>query len=230
MRVWSEDIKREVKGLRKKGYSYRQLIDMFDVPKSTLHWWLRDISRPDKLIFENRKRWLEKIQPLGALANKIKREKRLEKLARDVKLEVDELVINKDAAKLILSMLYWAEGSKGRDILGIANTDPRLLLLFITLLRRCYSLDESKFRLRLYIHHYHDEETLKNYWSKLLGVDRQLFHKTHRKLRNTNKRVRRNFGGICTIRYNSVHLKDELLEYAWSVSGKIVGRFKVPVV
>lgn len=203
---------------------------MFDVPKSTLHSWLRDIKRPDKLVYENRKRWLEKIQPLGALANKKKREKRLEVLKINVKKEVDSLMINNDVGKLILSMLYWAEGSKGRDILGIANTDPRILLLFITLLRRCYTLDESKFRLRIYIHHYHDEDKLKNYWSNLLEIDKGLFHKSHRKQRNANKRFRRNFGGICTIRYNSVGLKDELLEYAWSVSEKVVGGLEAPVV
>ncbi len=230
MKTWSDDIKREVRGLRRKGHTYRELIDMFDVPKSTLHWWLRDISRPDKLVYENRKRWLEIIQPLGALANKKKREKRLENLKINVKKDVDKLVFNKSDGKLILSMLYWAEGSKGRDILGIANTDPRILLLFISLLRKCYVLDESKFKLRLHIHHYHDEMKLKNYWSNLLGIDNNFFYKTYHKPRNTNKRFRRNFGGICTIKYNSVSLKDELLEYAWSVSEKIVGGLEVPVV
>lgn len=230
MKYWSEEIKNKAVVLRKRGLSYGEIGRELVVPKTTVYGWLREMGRSAVVDFKSRERWIRKIQPLGAEANRKKRERRLEELSERMKEEVSCLEIDREKARLVLAMLYWAEGSKGRDILSMANTDPRMLLLFVTLLRRVYDLDEEKFRLRLHLHHYHKEEELKEFWSDLLGIGLDKFHKSYWKPRNSNKRIRRNFGGICTLRYNNVHLKDELLFYARAVSDKVTGRNGVPVV
>lgn len=222
MRYWSEEIKKKARILRKKGFTYSELVKELGASRSTIHWWLRDMKRSSVADFRSREKWMKEIQPLGAMANKRKREERLKELTNKMKREVECLKIDKEVGKIILSMLYWAEGSKGRDVLNMVNTDPKLLSLFITLLRKCYVLDESKFRLRLHLHHYHNEEELKNFWSELLGISKDNFHKSYRKPRNPDRNFRRNFGGICTLRYNSVYLKDEVLFYALAVSDKVL--------
>ncbi len=126
-------------------------------------------------------------------------------------------------------MLYWAEGTKVRGTLQFANTDPRLILLFVSLLRLCYKLDESKFRIRLHLHYYHKAREVKNFWSKLLNISTTQFEKTYRKSRSKEKTFRRNFGGICFIKYHSVYLKEKIIQYAYVLGEKIVGTVNVPV-
>ena len=121
-------------------------------------------------------------------------------------------------------MLYWSEGSKGRGMLTFANTDPRLMLLFITLLRNCYSLDESKFRVRIHIHWYHKEKNVKQFWSELLKIPEHQFTKTYHKKRSKEQVFRKNVGGICFLIYNSDYLREQLVHYSYALGEKITGR------
>ncbi len=226
---WPEAIKEKVKKFRTQGYSYGELNHEFNIPKSTLHQWVSGIKRPDKFTKQDRIRWIKKIQPLGALANKQKREKFITALRYEISNELIHKSLSLDTKKAILSMLYWAEGAKGHDVLMFANTDPKLILLFTTLLRQCYKLDESKFRIRLHLHWYHKEGEIKKFWSSLLGVSRSQFTKTFRKKRSKEKTFRKNFGGICFLKYNSVRLKDRIIEYAFALGEKITGKVNVPV-
>ena len=109
----------------------------------------------------------------------------------------------------MLAMLYWAEGTKGvHSCVVFANTDPKLIVLFITLFRECYPVVESKFRGRMNLHDYHNEITVRDYWSKLLKIDTEKFNKTYWKKRSENKRFRENRWGIFFLTYISVEAKD----------------------
>ena len=130
----------------------------------------------------------------------------------------------------MLALLYWAEGSKGRSIVCFANTDPKLIKLFVTLLRSSFELDESKFRVRVHIHHYHDEEKVKKYWSDLTNIPLSLFNKTYHKQRSKEKTFRTNIGGICFIKYNSVYLQERIMQYAYKVADKLLVDSPVSVV
>lgn len=226
---WSETIKKRAKFLRKQGYSYGQLTQELKVAKSTLHEWIRGVKRPAKFTKLDRIRWIKEIQPLGAQGNKRKREKVIEQIINETKDEVARLQINQEMKKVILSMIYWAEGSKVRGVLQFANTDPRLILLFINLLRQCFKLDERKFRIRLHLHYYHKVKEVKNFWSNLLHIPIVQFEKTYRKSRSKEKTFRRNFGGICFVKYNSVYLKEKVIQYAYALGEKIIGKVDVPV-
>jgi hypothetical protein len=41
-------------------------------------------------------------------------------------------------------MLYWAEGSKSRNVAALTNSDPDLLSLFVRCLRQCFSVPDAK--------------------------------------------------------------------------------------
>ncbi len=123
---------------------------------------------------------------------------------------------NRTISRILLSLLYWAEGTKTRGVVRFANTDPELALLFVTLLRRSFDLDEKKFRIALHLHWYHKERDAKRYWSKLLKIPENQFNKSYRKKRSKEKRSRKNVGGICFVRYNSVYLKEQIMQYAYA--------------
>ncbi len=229
-RRWPNIIKERAKTLRAKGYSYGVLTHELKVSKSTLHQWIRGVKRPKKFSMLDRIRWIKEIQPLGAQANKRKREYFIKSLKDEIDNELKTVSLDIKIKKVILSMLYWAEGSKGaHEMVTFANTDPRMILLFITLFRQCYTIDESKLRIRLHLHYYHNEKDVKNYWSKLLHIPLTQFTKTYRKTRSKEKTFRRNFGGICFLKYNSVRQKDIILEFAYLFGEKIIGKIKVPV-
>ena len=225
---WSETIKDQAKQLRKQGYSYGQLIKELRVPKSTLHQWIRRVKRPAKFSKLDRIRWIREIQPLGAQGNHKRRENNIQRIISETKNEIVGLQINREIKKAVLSTLYWAEGTKVRGGLCFANTDPKLVLLFVNLLRTCYKLDESKLRVRLHLHYYHRVKKIKTFWSKLLNIPTSQFEKIYRKSRSKEKTFRKNFGGICFVKYHSVNLKEEIVQYGYAFGEKITGKVAYP--
>lgn len=213
-KYWKESIKVEAKQLRLKGSSYGEITEKLGVSKSTLHGWLYPIKRPYAEIQFERIQHLNKIRPLAVKKLKLLRKERLDVISQRLKKEIHNYPIkNIYLKKALLSMLYWAEGSKGRGQVTFANTSPELARLYITLLRQCYKIDENKFQIRLHLHYYHPIKETRKYWSELLNIPVSKFGKIYIKKRgNSGKRFRKNFFGICFIRYYSEDLRFEILE------------------
>lgn len=200
----------KARGLRKKGKSYTEIQGEVNIPRSTLHYWLKDIPIPDNIIIGTSENWMSKVQRMGALANKAKRETMLVKISEEARKISKSITLDKDQMRLVLSSLYWAEGSKVRGVLIFANTDPLMNIFFVDLLRRCFKIDELKFRLRLHLHDYHNEDLEKKFWSSLLKIPLNQFQKTYFKSRSKNKKYRNNSHGICFVIYNDSRLKEEV--------------------
>ena len=75
------------------------------------------------------------------------------------------------------ALLYWCEGAKypATNRLNFANSDVELVKTFIYLLRKSFSLNESKFSVHLQIHDTHDYEELKFFWSRELKIPLKQF-------------------------------------------------------
>ena len=72
-----------------------------------------------------------------------------------------------DRELLILgTALYAGEGSKTDGSRStFANSDPRMISAFVTWLRRFFDVDESRLRLRLYLHDGLDLDAANRFWS-----------------------------------------------------------------
>jgi hypothetical protein len=66
--------------------------------------------------------------------------------------------------------LYAGEGAKTDGSVGFANSDPRMIALFLVWLRRFFDVDESRLRIRLYLHEGLDLEAANSFWSELTGI------------------------------------------------------------
>ena len=228
MTRWPEQVKKKARLLREEGLSYSELTKKLGVSKSTLHSWIYDLKRPEYITNEQKRKHLERIRPLAKIAIRQKREKRLNEIKQRIIREVDKYPLKrKDYLRSMLAMLYWAEGTKTRGTLAFANTDPSLVLLFLTLLRKCYEIDENRLRVRLHLHYYHKAFKVKRFWSKLLNIPDTKFGKIYFKPRSKTKRFRHNFMGICYIKYYSEDLRFEILERARLLADRITGN--VPV-
>jgi transposase-like protein len=220
---WSKETKKFAILLRKRGLTYGEITTQLKVSKSTLFTWISKIKRPVLETKLEHEAHMKRIQGLAVLANRKRRTDRLEEIRRNVQGEVDKYnVNNKDYLRSLLSMLYWAEGSKGRGRVTFANTDPVLSVLFITLLRKSYEIDEEKLHVRLHLHYYHKIKESRKIWSELLKIPESKFGKIYIKKRSKTKKFRQNFAGICFIKYYSESLRFEILERARQISQKIV--------
>ena len=212
--IHSEKIKRAVKLERIKGKTYRELTQMFGIPKSTLSFWFGEtLGHPfDRA---GQIKHLARIRPLAHAAIQKRIQDKHEILRIKLAEEIKQYPIkNVGTLKLFLAALYWAEGAKHARVSGaiFVNTDRNLCKLYITLLRRCYNIDESRFRIRLHLHYYHGIKETRRFWSNLLQVPEEQFGKIYIKARSKTKKFRKNFGGICFIRYTDSGLRRELLE------------------
>ena len=201
-----------VLGYVKAGWSYGQIQKEYNVPKSTISTWVKNEG-----IIPDRTKQLEHLAEARIKAiEAIHRNKagRMALAESNAKLELRNISFeNISFQKTLLAMLYWAEGAKSpkSGAFMFVNTDPLLLKLYITTLRNAFSITESRFRIGLQLHSYHDPEQAINYWSELLQIPKSQFWKIYVKKRSEHKKFRENFQGMCSIYYGSKAIREELL-------------------
>ncbi len=209
-----EELKTKAELLRLMGRSYGNISKELNVAKSTLSYWF---SRTSGYIGTSEKQieHLRKARILSRLSLVQRGEKRYVALQK----KVLENFSHRDSIeiftkKIALSMLYWAEGTKHKKTGGLTftNTDPMLIKVFASLLCQTFDIDKSKIKLRLAIHDYHNEKECKEFWSNLIGINPDQFHKTYLKPRSVTKKFRENFRGICFVYYPNSDIRREILE------------------
>jgi hypothetical protein len=83
----------------------------------------------------------------------------------------------------------------------MANTDPAVLLMFVTWLRQNFEVDESRLRVRLYLHEGLDINAAESFWSELLSVPRTQFRKPYRAAADPTRRVAKHVHGCPAVTY-----------------------------
>lgn len=115
--------------------------------------------------------------------------------------------------RAIGAMLYWGEGYKGDDknpakLVDFANSDPDMIKVFISFMRKSFYLDESKFRVLLYCYADQEVNSLIEFWSKTTCISRSQFTKPYIR-KDFKEKSRKMKYGLIHIRY---HDKKLLLE------------------
>lgn len=220
---YSQTIKDEVDQLRKEGKTYAEIRKIHPIPKSTLSVWLGEKYAG---IFDKAAQYehLKKIRILAVKTlqgNKIARD--IIHSARGIKVVQSLPMRDKNFQKALLAMLYWAEGTKHErnGAVTFANTDPRMMRLYISMLRNCFDIDESRLRVRLHLHYYHNKKESIRYWSELLNVHPSRFGKLYIKKRSKTRKFRRNFKGICFVIYGSTGMFKEILALGQAIGDQM---------
>ena len=209
---YTKDIKKRADDLRSKGKSYQQIKNLLGIPKSTLSTWFNK-KYANLYTREIQLAHLARVRPI-ARASVIRRiqqrDKEVNKKASDVFNKID---FRESFNKLALGLLYWAEGTKTKTVSGLifVNTDPTMMNLFVNLLRKSYPIDESKFRVRIHLHYYHERRKLTEFWSQLLNIPKSNFATPYLKPRSKKKRFRKNSNGICLLRYADSNIRREIM-------------------
>lgn len=227
-KIYTAEEKLKVEKLILSGKSYKEITTISGVPKSTISTWFgKTIRKPwDK---KTMLKHLASIRKLAVVALKERwrkiKEREINLLKEKIKSEILNYPIsNIGFHKSLLAMLYWAEGDKydGGCRTKFANTNPDLAKLYITLLRNCYNIDETKLKVRLYVHYYHSLKKVKKFWSEILNIPLTQFNKVYIKKRSKTKKFRKNFAGICFIYYGDSKIAKELIELGMTLQRIIV--------
>ena len=92
------------------------------------------------------------------------------------RLGIERIGVLADDAFLVAgAALYAGEGAKRDGAVQFANTDARMIAMFCAWLRRFFTIDESRLRIRVYLHEGLDLDRAHEYWSEVTGVPTSQF-------------------------------------------------------
>lgn len=216
-KYFQEEI-RYIQKLRSTGKTYGEIRKFLGkrIPKSTLSYLCRGVTLPksyDKKIKALNHRNLNKGRLIALEINKIKREEKLNKI-RKKNQSVTKSIFIKDTAKIALSMLCLGEASKYRSQsrrFSLGNSDPRIIILFLKLLKYCFSFNLEKVRCTVQCRADQDTEELENYWRNITRIPKRLFYKPLIDPRTKGKpTIKKEYKGVLRVDYFDTHVQLEL--------------------
>ncbi|MFA5021322.1 MAG: helix-turn-helix domain-containing protein [Patescibacteria group bacterium] len=204
------ELKKRAVALRRKGHSIKEVAKNLNIAQSTVSSWLRNIK-----LSKSAQIRLDAHSKQGALRGVATNRRRSVAVLRGIRQQVSkdfhQFDWTKEQKKLACALIFWAEGSKMSNCVGFTNSDPKMLATFINLLRDGFNIDESKLRLLIHIHEYHNDLKQRKFWSKVTGINIKQFNKSYIKP-HTGKNKRKNYPGCASLRYYDYKVAIELTE------------------
>lgn len=214
--VYSPEIKKEARRLRSQGWSLGEIGLKIKIPKGTIGNWVRDVklSKAQKLGLRQ-KELAGGLKGRKASAELAKR--KIERWKKEIRNKVEHFgslpFKNKKIGKLACAILYMCEGSKypARRQLPFGNSDPKVICLFLKLLRDNFFVDETKFRCQILHRWDQDINELSHFWSGVTRIPLGQFHKSTPDKRTKGKLTKRlDYKGVCAISYYDTTIQFEL--------------------
>lgn len=215
-----KDTKKKALGLRSGGFSIKEISVLLGVAQSTVSVWVRHVKLGRAAVRRLQKRSkYGKIR--GVEVNKTKHNEVMKKIENKACDVFNRFRWNKNLGKILSSFLYWCEGSKQENRLCFTNSDAILIKTFLFLLRQSFVLDESKFRVCLHLHPYHNMQKQTSFWSKVTHIPKTQFIRAYRKS-NGGVNIKKNYPGCASIRYHDYKVVKEL-QFIWEKFGQKYG-------
>lgn len=196
--------------LRKRGCSLNEMSRRLHISKSTASLWSRGIELPKvakDILLTKQAIGRQK----GNEGRRAQGESRRKSIEKQVERYLSRSPLHKSHDKILLALLYGCEGAKRNETrVNFVNSDPALIRYFLYLFRRSYEVDESKFRVLMHLHEYHDEQKQKEYWAHVTDIKKDQFTKSFQK-KNGKKNIRADYQGCVSIRYGSKSILEELM-------------------
>jgi IS30 family transposase len=169
------DERREARRLRALGWSVKEIERELEVARSSVSVWVRDIElgplERERLIRRSR---------LGPYVAARRKATRARDLRSTYQQEGRRRARESDGSYAAGCMLYWAEGSKGRNTVQISNSDPELIAFFARFLRSHFDVEPAAMRLALHLFpdHLATQADIEGVWLGHLGLTRAALTKS----------------------------------------------------
>ncbi len=192
--------------LRKKGFSYSEILKEIPVSKSTLSLWLRSIGLAKK----QKQRLTEKKLAAALRGAKTRNDYRLA-ITKEIKNKARHEIgdMSKRDLWFIGTALYWAEGAKQKEhnisqIVKFSNSDPKMIKIFLGWLQNICSISKSEISFRIALHETAINKLAKvqEYWSNITGFPINHFQKIdwkRNKINTRRKNVGDNYYGLLNV-------------------------------
>ena len=183
----------EARRLRATGMTLVEIAAALEVSKSSVSLWVRDVEFEPRPRRRSPRHERPHPQHLAKLAE----------IAEMNRLGIARIGELSDDAFLVAgAALYAGEGAKRDSEVKFTNSDPRMIAFFCAWLRHFFEIDESRLRMRLYLHKGLDLEAALEFWSQLTGIPKTQFHKTYRAEPDPSIRTTKHPMGCAAVRYS----------------------------
>lgn len=209
--------------LRREGRSLLEISQALGIPKNTLSMWVRAVPLSEAQKAQLQEKWriaAARGRPLAVEAWR----KKVAVWKSGIEQDVSHLGMLPftDAAigKLACGLLYVCEGGRypASRQLSFANSDPRMIVMFLRLLRDHFSINEHKLRVRVTHRWDQDGGALKQFWSHVTGIPVTQFFPAYADARTKGQKTQRpDYRGVCVIGYCSTTLQYQLQAIGESV-------------
>jgi hypothetical protein len=189
--------------LRAQAWTLAEIAAEVGAGKGAVSVWVRDVefdeAARDARALERKTDGTRAAQRRGP--NKLQRRKQaeIEELQEAGRRQVGIL----DEREFLMAgiALYAGEGAKGDGSVRFANSDPRMIRFFCAWIRHFFEIDESRLRLRLYLHEGLDLDAANAFWSDLTGIPIAHFGKPYRAVPDPSIRKAKHIFGCPSVTY-----------------------------
>ena len=145
------------------------------VSRGSVSLWVRDVP-----LDERRRAILALRTRMGPLIAGERKAARAREVRRSYQEHGRRLARESDASYAAGCMLYWAEGSKSRNVAQVVNSDPELLAFFAGFLRTHFDVAPESMRLRcnLFADHLERQHEIEEFWLARLELPRSSLTKS----------------------------------------------------
>jgi len=198
-------LQEEARRLRAEGKSVKEIVKILDVSQSSVSIWVRNISLTEQQKAElHSRRGHFGEDNAGSRANReggLVSRQTYQQIGCDRAKELRPL-------HMMGCMLYWAEGSKGRNGIYFVNSDPNMMRLFMRFLREELDVQDAEVAIRIHCHTPEVEEIrrIETYWADVLRLPLSNVKKTYVKEAGISTRQNRLENGVCDVRVHRTDL------------------------
>jgi hypothetical protein len=223
MKRWGTNFRDKAIYLRKDGYSLSEISSALSIPHGTIQGWVKDtkLTNVQKIRLKEKAIKYGKIGLAKALYIKKERAECWKNAVRKRTKKFRNFLNKKgDTAKLVCGLLYLCEGAKypSSKQLIFGSSDPKLIKVFLELLRNNFDIDENKIRCRIMHRFDQNGKRLNKYWSNLTKIPLSKFYKSYKDKRTKGVATKKkNYHGVCALQYNSTELQYELQSIGSSI-------------
>jgi hypothetical protein len=178
--------------LRAEAWTLREIAAELRVATSAASLWVRDVD------FAPAPRSTARRRAPNALQRR--KQEEIERLRHEGVARIGEL--SRKEFLIAGTALYAGEGSKTDGVVKFANSDPLMILFFVLWLRSFFEIDESRLRLKLYLHDGLDLLAANLVWSELTAIPVDQFGAPYRAIPDASIRSNKHPLGCPSVVYS----------------------------
>lgn len=203
--------------LRKLGKSVREIAKTLGVSKGSVSSWVKDVRLTDiqvEVLNSCRGKYLgvaHKVFVENSRINRLNYQQEGRQKARE-----------NESDHKAMCMLFWAEGSKTKNSCILTNSDVRMMVYFVSLLKKFFVLQNENFTVNIKVHIDNgiSLEDIENWWLDKLQLPKSCLRKAsvdHRVVSGKKGRKNRLHYGVCSVHVNETrvvqHIFGAIQEY-----------------